>query len=572
MLTESKKRLATWRLDAALALLLILLAFAVRIHSIGFNSLSEDETAKWMAIQQYRQGHFAGVNSEHPMMLKMLAWGSLAGGERWNKWASAHDLPTLAPEGWLRLPNVLFGAATAGILYLLCRLAMGMTGSFMAGFFWAFSPLTVAVNRLVKEETALTFFTLLACYFYWRAKTADGHGKTRFWLALSAGAFGMATAAQYIIHLFGLNHLAWYVAGRRGLDRKPLHALHLRVFVLMGVAFLLTNPLVLEPESVRYVLGWLHHDGIRHTGYDFSGHLYPNFPSLLLAGVPWYFYLWMLIVKTPIPILVAIVAGTILLLLRRNTIVSCLFLSMGVVQLAGLSLSGAKWIRYSLSLLPFLYLAGGYAVQAGWDWAKQTRARIPLAAMAGLVLLAWPVLELRAWSPYYPFYLNAIGGGKTNIARYFSPDETSEFDTRQVAEPICRDAPAGMTLATARPNSMRYYLQRCGRPDIRIVALYDPLYVPGNGDVIVLERSRRFLETQRFFDLLSPSDMPRREVRVGPVAASTMYVFQSSALASRKTQTPALAQVRPDARAERDMASTTLYKFPAWQGLLREQP
>jgi len=215
-------------------------------------------------------------------------------------------------------------------------------------------------------------------------------------------------------------------------------------------------------------------------------------------------------------------------------------------------------------------------VQAGWDWAKQAKARMPMAALAAIVVLGWPLLELRAWAPYYSFYLNAIGGGKTNIARYFSPDEVSEFDTRQVAERICTEAPAGMRLATARPKSMTYYLLRCRRPDIRLVALYDPLYVPRDGDVIVLERSRRFLETQDFFDLLPQSDMPHREVQVGPLAASTMYTFRSSALATKSAQRPAFAQARVSqaccAPSERHVASASFHTFPASQAFLRQQP
>ena len=46
--------------------------------------------------------------------------------------------------------------------------------------------------------------------------------------------------------------------------------------------------------------------------------------------------------------------------------------------------------------------------------------------------------------------------------------------------------------------------------------------------MIILEPSRRFFETQKFFDVLGKSDMSRREVRVGPVLASTIYLFDSS--------------------------------------------
>jgi len=60
----------------------------------------------------------------------------------------------------------------------------------------------------------------------------------------------------------------------------------------------------------------------------------------------------------------------------------------------------------------------------------------------------------------------------------------------------------------------------------------------------VLEPSRRFLETQRFFDLLPESGMPHREVRVGPVLASTIYLFEPSSPAEASTQQVLLTQLR----------------------------
>jgi hypothetical protein len=514
--------------EPAIALLLTLLAFAVRVYRVDFNSLSEDESAKWAAVQEYRQGHFAGVNSEHPMLPKVLAWASLTAGDRWNRAAATHGWPSLKPEGWLRMPNVLFGAAAAAILFLLCRRMMGLAGSFAAGFFWAVAPLPVALNRLTKEETPLTFFTLLACYFYCRAQQANAVQSARRWYDLSAIGFGLALASQYILHLLGLNALAWLFAGKMGLTRNPSRFSYKRFFLVLFAAFILVNPVILSPTNCTAILHWLHHDGVRHSGYDFDGTLYMNFPARLLAGVPWFYYLWLVLVKTPIPILVAVIVGGALLLRDRRTLASCFFLSLGMIQLAGLSLSGAKWIRYSLPMLPFLYLAGGYAVQEIWKSVKGKSWSPAFVGTAAVILIAWPLAELQVWAPYYSFYLNSIGGGTRNITRYFAPDEVSEFDTREVAQQVCPFAPAATRVATARPMSMAYYLKTCGRADLRIVPLYDTHYAPRDGDLIVLEPSRRFFETQRFFDALGNSTMPHSDVRVGPVWASTIYLFDPS--------------------------------------------
>jgi dolichyl-phosphate-mannose-protein mannosyltransferase len=519
--------------ELAIVLLLTLLAFAVRVYRVDFNSLSEDESAKWAAVQEYRHGHFAGVNSEHPMLPKVLAWASLTVGERWSRVAAGHDWPSLKPEGWLRMPNVLFGAAAAAVLYLLCRRMMGLVGSLAASFFWAVAPLPVALNRLTKEETPLTFFTLLACYLYCRAQQANVDKSARRWYDLSAIAFGLALASQYILHLLGLNALAWFLAGRMGLSRKPSQFSYRRFFFVMFLVFVVVNPVILSPTNVNAIVHWLHHEGVKHSGYDFDGRLYMNFPSRLLAGVPWFYYLWLVLVKTPIPILMAVIVGSALLLRDRRTLASCFFLSLGMVQLVGLSASGAKWIRYSLPLLPFLYLAGGYAVQQTLKAAKGKALSRGLVSAAALILFAWPLVELHSWTPYYPFYLNAIGGEKQNITRYFAPDEVSEFDTREVAQKVCPFAPVATTVATARPMSMAYYLQACGRADLQIVPLYDAHYAPRDGDLIVLEPSRRFFETQRFFDALGNSGMPHGDIRVGPVVGSTIYLFDPSVPGSK---------------------------------------
>jgi Dolichyl-phosphate-mannose-protein mannosyltransferase len=529
VLSEVQYRCVGRHREAVIALLLTVLAFSVRLYRVDFNSLSEDEVAKWAAIQEYQHGHFAGINSEHPMLPKVLAWASLAAGERWSRIAAVHGWSSLNPEGWLRLPNVLFGAATTAIVFLLCRRMMGLAGSFAASFFWAIAPLPVALNRLTKEETPLTFFTLLACYFYCRAaQLADQDKSARRWYDLSAIGFGLALASQYILHLLGLNALAWFLAGRMGLSRKPSQFNYRRFFLVMFLAFVLVNPVILSPANFHAILHWLHHDGVKHSGYDFDGRLYMNFPSLLLAGVPCFYYLWLMLVKTPIPILMAVIVGSALLLRDRRTLASCFFLSFGVVQLVGLSVSGAKWIRYSLPLLPFLYLAGGYAVQQTLKAAKGKVVSRALVGAAAVILLGWPLLELHSWAPYYSFYLNSIGGEKQNIARYFAMDEVSEFDTREVAQKLCSFAPAAGTVATGRPMSMGYYLQACGRADLHIVPLYDTHYAPRAGDLIVLEPSRRFFETQRFFDALRNSGMPHSDIRVGPILASTIYLFDPS--------------------------------------------
>ena len=175
------------RFERLFLALLFLVALGLRLYRIGQPSLSEDEAAKWDAIQQYRQGHFAGVNCSHPMVMKMMAWASLDFGELYNHWALAHGGHGLPLEAWLRLPIVFFGAATSIVLFLLACQMIGRVGAWLAAVFWAIAPLSVAQNRLLKEESLFAFFTMLAFYCYNRAKLAARPWKTRK-ISMSWGA------------------------------------------------------------------------------------------------------------------------------------------------------------------------------------------------------------------------------------------------------------------------------------------------------------------------------------------------------------------------------------------------
>src|SRR5258708_30020947 len=89
----------------------------------------------------------------------------------------------------------------------------------------------------------------------------------------------------------------------------------------------------------------------------------------------------------------------------------------------------SKWVRYSLVLLPFLFLAGGYAVQATWDRMRENKMLRAFVRLAAGTLFALPLVALHPLSPYYSFFLNLIGGGQKNIARYFWQDAVSEVCT-----------------------------------------------------------------------------------------------------------------------------------------------
>jgi hypothetical protein len=518
---------AVHRAEIIFLLLLVLAAFGVRLYRVGSISLAEDEAAKWQAIQEYRHGHFVGVNSEHPMLMKVLAWGSLELGERWNRWAGDRRWLRAREEALLRMPNLVFGALTTIVVYLLGKEMIGGVGAGAAAFFWAFTPMPIALNRILKEDTLLTFFTLLGCYLFWRGKKTPDDAMAKRLFIWSGICFGLSMASKYVIHYTGLTVVVWHAAGQAGLDSRPFYKLFAgRFWLAMGLAFVLANPIILSPANDYSILHYM--GGATHMphGYYLNGQLFMNKFGSTPFGLPWYFYLWVLAVKTPLPVLMAFVAG-VLLLLQRNKSLPAIFLRvMFFFPFFALSLTGAKWIRYLLPLLPFFFLIAGYAIEELYRWMRRVRpiaVRALALTVAVLVCGVWPAAEAVAWTPYCPLYVNQLGGGRANAAKFFPQDELYDLGLREAIEYVSQVALSGATIAVSNPVAVSYYLQRFGRTDIQVGELFDLHYVARPGDYILVQESRRYFETQELFYLLERRSPPLRGIVINDVLTVRIY-------------------------------------------------
>ena len=121
------------------------------------------------------------------------------------------------------------------------------------------------------------------------------------------------------------------------------------------------------------------------------------------------------------------------------------------------SLFGAKWLRYTLGLIPFVYMiaAVGIAalvrsVSAFSKGANAERALRYASALAILIFIAWPAWTAYANRPHYAAYTNAFGGGR--VGYFFPHDEFYDDGLREAIEFICKTAPQGATIAHETPG------------------------------------------------------------------------------------------------------------------------
>ena len=119
----------------------------------------------------------------------------------------------ISEEVAVRLPNVIFGSLTAVVIFLLAQELFDTQIALLAAFFWSVGTFAIIVNRLAKEDTLLVFFTWLAFYFYYRAKTASKVDPQRSWrwYAAVGASFGLMLASKYFPHYLGIVILYWYL-------------------------------------------------------------------------------------------------------------------------------------------------------------------------------------------------------------------------------------------------------------------------------------------------------------------------------------------------------------------------
>lgn len=443
-------------------------ALFFRSVALGSYGFSDDEINKLQAVRAY--GHLdVTSNAEHPMLMKALMLGSIDAARGWNAVAARAGLPAVSQEAALRFPNALAGALTTLVVFLLAEALVGLRVAAWAAFFWAFDVNAIAINRIGKEDTLLVFFLFAAAWLYQRGKQVGlgDPGRAQRWYRRSGAAFGLMVASKYMPHFYGIHAIYAGTIRDGSVANRPRKV---TFYLAMISAFLLANvPLVL-PATWRYLVSYAQGDTVRHSGYYFAHHLYPNLPSMTPFGLPPWFYLAFLGAKVPIPILAAFGLGIAQMIRRRHEDGFAFLRVFAVFFLLPYSLVATKFVRYLLPFLVVLDIVAAVGVVWLLNRVRDTAWPPSLAALGGLAAMAifsWaPVAAVVSAAPDYSLYQNGVGARLGPPGWMFPDDEFYDAGLREAARYVAAHALPGAVVSSDAPGVVREYLDQAGRADV----------------------------------------------------------------------------------------------------------
>src|SRR5258706_7443050 len=266
-----------------------------------------------------------------------------------------------------------------------------------------------------------------------------------------------------------------------------------------------------------------------HPGYLMMGHFYFNDVAHLRGGMPFYFYLLMLAIKTPLPVLVALGVGMVEVVRRRKEAGASFLILMFLFWIIPFSLVSSKWLRWMLSWMPTVYIIAAIGLVKIFSWARdlrvESRSRLLVPALNALIFLVFlvqPLWTAAKTGPFYSLYLNPLGLRRSGY--YFPHDEFSDSGLRPTILKICKEAAAGGTVGGEAPPVFAYYFHQYGRDDLHYFSLSDARReVLPPSTYLVVEDGRKYFENISFIQGITSEEAPAWTTAIDGIPAATVY-------------------------------------------------
>ena len=449
-------RTVSWGRAASVALAaLVAFGLWLRIRGLSAEGFGDDEVHKWLAANRFLQGVFSGDDVEHPMLMKWLIAATIAIGSQFG-WE---------PETMTRLPNALAGGASVLVAALLARRLFGRTAALLSAALTACSVTLIGYQRVAKEDTLLGLFLMLLLWCMAEAKAAADDGRDpRRWELYGAASLAGLLASKYFFFLTPIPVLFYLWVRRETQWRVPPR----RWLQLVGVALALwvcVNWSPFLPSTWEYAKTYTTGQQTVHGSLFFMGRIYHNLVEYWLGGTPPWFYATFAAVKlAPLTFLCALAGLAIAIVQRRPA--HKLVLTWLAVWFLVHSVSGSKWGRFFVSVLPAFLILAGWAVALA---LHQVRAPAPRwAALAATVLLlpGSEALAALARAPHYRLYISPLGGGDAQVQWYFPHCDYFDAGFREAVRYVAAHAEPDAELSTEIDWPAQLYAEMAGRPDL----------------------------------------------------------------------------------------------------------
>lgn len=443
--------------------LLLFLVFLLPFLSMRNFSPVGDEIAHLPSGYSYLKTREIKLNPQHPPLIKILAALPLLFldlkfdandpnliGPEISEWQFGRDF--VLKNGvdrvmfWGRIPMILLSVLLGWYIYKWGRDFFGYKAGLAGLFIYAFMPNIIAHSQLVTTDMGLAAFSFISLYYLWKF-TIHGGKNNLIYSGLVLGlALGSKFSAIFLLPIFFvLLAMDIYKKYRNSSLLLKVNSFLKVILPIFGFAFLVMWGLYFFPKDPLFY--W---DGLNTVYADRN----PNYFYYLNGNFShdgwWYYFIWALIIKTPVPFLIVLLAA--LLNYKKNNLnfLNHSFIFLPVI----LFLFMTSWkaynigVRYVLLIYPFLILfVGGqilYMVKSLELKFKSYSSKLKIfKPKLSLLTLHFLLLMLPSWYVFsavnvYPnhlAYFNELVGGSKNGHKYLD-DSNVEWgqDLKRLAE------------------------------------------------------------------------------------------------------------------------------------------
>ncbi|MFQ5672705.1 MAG: ArnT family glycosyltransferase [Nitrospinales bacterium] len=426
-------------LGLVISLLALLLAQAVL--SMRLKVLTYDENYYLPAGYSYlTTGDFRMI-TDHPPLIPLLSGLPLllldvnfpADSELWKNntdkfafgslllYGSGNDADAMA--FWGRMSMVSLSILLAVYVFLWAEKLYGTRAGFLGLFLYVFSPNMLAYSRLVTPDFGVACFMFIACY-HLRTCLENTVVGNLVWAGVFTGCALATSYSAFLLFPVFLLMLGYKTAFLKASPQQhPVFPGAARVLsrtaivMVVAVAIIFAAHMFREDALQIYVqcLKTLQVDywakdavGAHFVNPDYRYYLNGEF-----SAQPWWYYsLVVFLVKTPISVLILLVAAVFFLRKNKADVYHELWLIVPVFLTLGATFFDVTnlGLRRILTVYPFLFVfvSKVAAVQGpAKTWFAKETVRRPLL----LILAGWYLAASLTIFPDYLSYFNAAAGG-----------------------------------------------------------------------------------------------------------------------------------------------------------------